>query len=97
PYAVDTDPEMQCGARLPPVIVPDEDAGSAPAGDAAADGPAMAATDAAAAEVAESDAAVINAPDGGFVSMPKLCGGTCSGMRSCKYPGKTTSCGKAFC
>jgi hypothetical protein len=102
-YEVNTDPEMECTVKLPPVPT-EEDAGSAPvadgATDAAGDTAGAAAPppgDAAAAEVAESDAAVINQPDGGFMSMPNACGGTCSGAKSCKYPGKTVSCGKAFC
>jgi hypothetical protein len=107
PYAMDTDPEMECAAKLPPVP-PEDDAGAAPAtdgssgdagGDAASEaGVAIPApSDGGAAEVAESDAAVINQPDGGFMSMPAKCGGACGGGRSCKYPGTTTSCGKAFC
>jgi hypothetical protein len=45
----------------------------------------------------QGDAVVINPPDGGFVTMLSKCGGKCSGARSCKYPGATTSCGDAFC
>jgi hypothetical protein len=101
PHAVDTDPDMDCRAKLPPMAEPDDagtstsDAttgdGAGPSGDAAAGG-----SDAAA-EVAESDAAVINTPDGGLMSMPNACAGACSGARSCKFPDKTKSCGTPFC
>jgi hypothetical protein len=106
PYAVDTDPEMECTAKLPPVA-PEEDAGATPSGDGAAGGdasgeaavavPAPPPPDGGAMEVAQSDASTINQPDGGFMSMPNKCGGACSGARSCKYPGSATTCGKAFC
>jgi hypothetical protein len=98
-YAVNTDPEMECAAKLPPPPPAEDDAGAAPAtdGDAAVADASKPSSDGAAAEVAESDAAVLNAPDGGFMSMPNTCAGTCSGMKSCKFPGKTVSCGKPFC
>jgi hypothetical protein len=87
PYAANTDPEMQCGAKLPPT---DVDAGSSDAGEAGA-------PDGAAADASESDAPVINIPDGGLMTTPTMCGGSCSGARSCSYPGTTKSCGTAFC
>ncbi len=36
-------------------------------------------------------------PDGGFKLDSTQCAGTCSGNRSCKFPGATTNCGTPFC
>jgi hypothetical protein len=96
PYDVDTDPEMECGPVQPPTESDAGTAGDGSAGDAS-QADAGAAGDGASSADAESDAAVINTPDGGFMTMPKSCGGKCSGARSCKFPGMSTSCGKAFC
>jgi hypothetical protein len=80
-YAVNTDPETECAAKIP----------TAPADtDGGADGAASDAT-------AASDAATIATPDGGFVTMPTSCGGTCGGGRACQYPDQTKSCGTSFC
>jgi hypothetical protein len=38
----------------------------------------------------------IQLPDGGVLN-PTACGGTCSGARSCMFPGGSTSCGPTFC
>jgi len=101
-YAADTDPELECTAKIP-TTPSDDDAGTAAEAGAEA-GADSASADAAVDSGAEagtntgaSDAAVINVPDGGFMTMPTKCGGTCGGGRSCKYPGTDTSCGKAFC
>jgi hypothetical protein len=98
PYAADTDPAKECGAKLPPMAEPD-DAGSSTT-DATADA-AASSNDAAAgssdAEPPASDAAVINTPDGGLMSMPNACAGACNGARACKFPDKTKSCGTPFC
>jgi hypothetical protein len=109
PYAADTDPEMECEAKNPS-LPQDMDAGSstvaeggaAEAGseagassDASASGDAGANSDAGA---AQSDAFMLNPPDGGIMNDYKLCGGKCDGTkRACKFPDKTTSCGKSFC
>jgi hypothetical protein len=114
-YAADTDPENECGPKLPPTA-PDTDAGAstggasgaagaASGGTGGASGSAGGATDASstdapisdAATVGSDDAAVINTPPGGFMSMPKVCGGACNGQRACKFPDATKSCGKSFC
>jgi hypothetical protein len=100
-YAADTDPELECAAKIP--VAPADDADGGPAADAGADADASgdastdAAGDAGATDAGATDALVINTPDGGFMTTPKSCGGACSGARSCKYPGQTTSCGKGFC
>jgi hypothetical protein len=115
-YAANTDPEMECAAKIltPP---PAGDAGTTMADGStdasaeastssdgggveasASDGSTSGASDASGSSDAdESDALVLNAPDGGFMTTPNSCAGTCGGARSCKYPGTTTSCGKAFC
>src|SRR5581483_6157476 len=38
-----------------------------------------------------------NFPDGGITITEQKCAGTCSGNRSCSYPGSTTSCGGSWC
>jgi hypothetical protein len=43
-----------------------------------------------------SDAS-INAPEGGIVETPQICGGSCSGARACAYADPGLACGKAFC
>jgi hypothetical protein len=97
PYAANSDPEMECV----PVIMMEPDAGTVPEAGAAEAGGGDAGTNpdatGPATDGGDSDALVINAPDGGFMTMPKTCGGSCSGMRSCKFPDATVSCGKAFC
>ncbi|HVR03019.1 MAG TPA: hypothetical protein VMT47_12860, partial [Polyangia bacterium] len=103
PYAADTDPEMECAAKLPPPVV--ETVAASPTADASTDaGAGDASTGDAQVEAGpgtvdadDSDALVINTPDGGIMSKPAVCGGTCSGARSCKYPDKTKSCGTSFC
>jgi hypothetical protein len=44
-----------------------------------------------------ADAPVISPPDGGVVTMPTVCAGSCDGMRGCSYPMVGTTCGKTFC
>jgi hypothetical protein len=39
----------------------------------------------------------LNFPDGGVTITEQKCAGTCSGTRSCNFPGQTTSCGSAWC
>jgi len=103
PYAAGVDPEMECAAKLPPPVM-DTDAGStttdagggAEAGDASS-GDAQVEAGPGAVDADDSDALVINTPDGGIMSKPALCGGACSGARSCNYPDKTKSCGTSFC
>jgi hypothetical protein len=102
PYAAGMDPELECAAKIP--TAPSDDAGAPVTDadiDAMADGDAAApSVDAAASDASDdtaSDAATINTPDGGFMTMPKTCGGTCSGARACNYPDGKTSCGTAFC
>lgn len=88
-YAVDTDPENECAAVIPPPPTTG-DAGAADGG--GADGGAGAGADG-----GGSDAPVINPPDGGVMTMLAACGGSCSGARSCKYPGAEKACGTPFC
>jgi hypothetical protein len=106
PYAVNTDPEMECAAVIPTAPPTDDggtttaeagtEAGASPeAGSGSSD--AAAPSGDAATDADNSDAVTINEPDGGFMTMPKACGGTCSGSRSCNYPGATTTCGTPFC
>jgi hypothetical protein len=85
-YAAGSDPEMNCAAAsaAPAPDLGSPDGGAAPADDASVDAD-------------NGDAAVINVPDGGFMTTANVCAGTCSGSRSCKYPGVTMSCGKPFC
>jgi hypothetical protein len=89
-YAVNSDPEMECAAKLPPA--PDTDAGTA-----TDDGGAEAGASDASTEAGASDAYVFNTPDGGIMTMPTSCGGTCGGARACTFPTKTTACGTSFC
>lgn len=100
-YAADIDPELECAAKIPVPPADDTDGGetadASTDADASGDASTDAATDSGATDAGATDALVINTPDGGFMTMPKSCGGACSGARSCKYPGTTTSCGKAFC
>ncbi|HVU50052.1 MAG TPA: hypothetical protein VHL80_05170 [Polyangia bacterium] len=81
-YAADTDPEFECSPN------PDAgtDAGAAEAGtvDGSTDGD-------------QGDGPVINTPDGGLMTTPRLCASTCNGARACKFPDTTRSCGMAFC
>jgi hypothetical protein len=92
---------MECVAKIP-TGPPADDGGATDASpEAGADAGVEAGADASG---AGSDAAtdadmttIINTPDGGFMTMPKACGGTCGGARACKYPGTETSCGTAFC
>ncbi len=107
PYVVNTDPEMECLAKIP--TAPSDDGGAAP--DASAEAGSEAGTEAgseagSAADGADADdggaatdadMTFINTPDGGFMTMPKACGGTCGGARACKYPGTETTCGTPFC
>jgi hypothetical protein len=106
PYAADTDPEMECAANLgtmPPAsdggMTTAEAGASSEAGTEA--GAEASSADASSADAStdadESDLVVINQPDGGFMTMPNACAGTCGGARACKYPGATTTCGKPFC
>jgi hypothetical protein len=71
--------------------------GSSSDGEPAASGDGAVTGDGAAMEVGESDAVVINTPDGGIMSMPAVCGGTCNGHSACRYPDKTKACGTPFC
>jgi hypothetical protein len=102
PYAANTDPEMECAAKIPPTM-PSDDGGTMTADGSAEAGAAEAgaATDASASDAAAdggaSDALAINTPDGGFTTMPTSCAGTCGGARKCNYPGTTKSCGTPFC
>jgi hypothetical protein len=107
PYAVNTDPEMECAAVIPtapptddggttPMAEAGTEGGSSPEGGAGSADAAVASGDASA-DADDSDAVVINQPDGGFMTMPNACAGTCGGARACKYPGATTTCGTAFC
>jgi hypothetical protein len=77
-----TDPEQECAAKVPQV--PD-------GGSATDDGGGM-----------PLDGGLgmdggLNLPDGGIMLNPLACGGTCSGSRSCNYPGASASCGGAWC
>ena len=103
-YPMGMDPEMECVAVIP--IEPDAgaapDSGSTDAGSPEAGSPEAGASGDGSApdgstDADQSDAVVFNTPDGGFMTMPKACGGTCGGGRSCKFPTSTTSCGTAFC
>jgi hypothetical protein len=91
PYPADTDPELECGAKLPPTGTAD---GGSPDG-SASDGGDGGAPDGA--DGGAPDGLVINGPDGGIMTTPGACAGTCSGARSCKFPGTDKSCGKPFC
>jgi hypothetical protein len=106
PYAAGVDPEMECGAKINVAPTPDagttgdasSEAGASDASSEAGAGDAAAAmSDAAASDAAASDAEQITEPDGGFMTMPKACAGSCGGGRSCQYPDSKTSCGTAFC
>lgn len=44
-----------------------------------------------------ADMAGIYPPAGGIQRDPSKCAGTCSGQRSCNFPGATQSCGPGFC
>jgi hypothetical protein len=101
PYAVDTDPENECGPKIP---MSGGGGDGGPADGAASDGSAAdgSASDGSGSSSMDgggtaSDAPVINPPDGGIMSMPGTCGGKCSGSRSCKFPGPEKSCGSPFC
>jgi hypothetical protein len=104
PYAVNTDPEMECLAVIP-TAPPADDGGTtmAEAGTEGGSSPEAGSADASAAsgdasaDADNSDAVVINQPDGGFMTMPNACAGTCGGARACNYPGTTKTCGTAFC
>ncbi|HSZ82567.1 MAG TPA: hypothetical protein VLA14_09800 [Polyangia bacterium] len=106
PYAVNTDPEMECAAVIPTAPPTDDggtttaeagtEGGSSPeAGGGSSD--ASAASAEASTDADNSAAVTINEPDGGFMTMPNACAGTCGGARACKYPGATTTCGTPFC
>jgi hypothetical protein len=96
PFADGTDPDMECVAKF---MQAEPDAGAAPEGGASEGGASTdgAPVDASGMEVAPSDAAVINTPDGGIMSKPSVCGGTCNGHSACRYPDATKSCGTSFC
>jgi hypothetical protein len=107
PYAAGTDPEMECAAKIDTTPTPDagsdamttgDGASSDAAAEAAASGDAAAASsDASDGSAAASDAELISEPDGGFMTTPTACAGTCGGARSCKYPDAKTTCGTPFC
>jgi hypothetical protein len=59
-------------------------------GDAGADGGG-------AGDGAAVDTPVINPPDGGIVTTPNKCAGTCNGMRACAFPMQGLTCGDSFC
>jgi hypothetical protein len=90
-FAADTDPEFECSPN--PDAGTTSDAGSSEAGASEAGG----SNDASATDADQGDGPVINTPDGGFMTMPKTCNATCGGMRACKFPDTTKSCGKPFC
>jgi len=91
-YAADTDPEFECSPN-PDASAPTNDGGSGDGGAPETGG----SNDAGAVDADQGDGPVINTPDGGFMTMPKTCSATCGGMRACKFPDTTKSCGKAFC
>jgi hypothetical protein len=96
PYAVNTDPELECAPKLPPATTDDGGTADASGEAGAAEGGVVA--DGGSADAPPVDAGpVLNTPDGGFMTMPKTCGGTCGGARACKFPGAETPCGTGFC
>jgi hypothetical protein len=104
PYAADTDPENECGPKIPMSSGGTGDGGPAD-GAAASDGSADGggAGDGSATSSMDggggggTDALVLNPPDGGIMNMPAGCGGKCGGTRACKFPGAEKSCGTPFC
>ncbi|HEX4405662.1 MAG TPA: dickkopf-related protein [Polyangia bacterium] len=108
PYAVNTDPEMECLGESNQTTPPPDggsttseagasEGGASEAGASEA-GASEAGADASASDAADnSDAVVINTPDGGFMTTPSTCAGTCGGARACKFPDAKTTCGKSFC
>ena len=85
PIPMNTDPDNECGAKIVNV---------------APDGGMVSTTD----DAGTSDGGTDDAgpppapmPDGGIQINAVACAGTCSGSRSCTFPGATTSCGVPFC
>ena len=77
PIPANTDPDQECGAKIPP---PPPDGGIDDGGTTSVDGGMQ-----------------LKQPDGGLAVNVQACAGTCSGNRSCNYPGTTTNCGSVFC
>jgi hypothetical protein len=104
PYAANSDPEMEClgtsdTTNTGDAGTPTSEAGASEGGPAEGGASEAGATagDASAADADQSDAETINTPDGGFMTTPATCAGTCGGARKCVFPGATTTCGKPFC
>jgi hypothetical protein len=83
-YDANTDPEMECGGAV-------ATSGGSPgaAGGGAGTGGAGGAS--------AVDGSEINSPDGGAVTMPEKCAGSCDGHRACAYPAAGSGCGDSFC
>jgi len=116
PIPANTDPEMECvpvvtaptaGTDASPGTVDagEGGAGSGGSADAAGEANADASGDAGTLSGDAGDAGgppPINTPDGGLMSTPSACVGSCdgkggNGQGSCVYPGATKTCGTQFC
>jgi hypothetical protein len=71
PIPANTDPDQECGAKIPPPP-PDGGVGDGGLGDG-------------------------GFGDGGAPNLNLACAGTCSGARSCQFPGTDTPCGASSC
>lgn len=83
PIPANTDPDQECGAKIPPPPPDggiDEDGGSDDGGVGDVDG-----------------GMALKQPDGGLQIDFQKCAGTCNGNRACTYPTTTTTCGTVFC